>query len=300
MPNPLVSISCITFNHGSYIKECLDGFLMQETSFDFEILINDDASTDNTAEIIKSYQDKYPDLIKPIFQKENQYSKGQRGINVKYNFPRAQGKYIAMCEGDDYWTDPKKLQKQVDFLENNPDYSACFTNATKLYEEDGETEFFLKSNKNRTYPIDEVITKGGGFFPTATLVFKNLFSAYPDFIFKAKSGDRALSLLLANKGGFYFLNENTSIYRVHNQGVFSQVLSNRKERNLISLNNIYLLEEFNRYSNKKYDANIVRAISSLSKKILLKQSIKESLRNGVFKNLTLRDKISYLKNRILK
>jgi glycosyltransferase involved in cell wall biosynthesis len=90
---------------------------MQKTSFDVEILIHDDASLDNTVDIIKLYQQKYPDIIKPIYQTENQYSKGQRGISLKYNFPRAKGKYIAMCEGDDYWTDPLKLQKQVDFLE---------------------------------------------------------------------------------------------------------------------------------------------------------------------------------------
>src|SRR5690625_3999133 len=104
MNKQIVSISCITYNQSSYIRQCLDGFLMQKCNFKFEVLIHDDASTDNTADIIKEYQAKYPDIIKPIYQAENQYSKGVRGINIRFNFPRAQGKYIALCEGDDYWT----------------------------------------------------------------------------------------------------------------------------------------------------------------------------------------------------
>ena len=106
--NPLLSICCVTYNHESFISQCLDGFLMQQTDFPFEILIHDDASADGTANIIMEYEAKYPDLIKPIYQTENQFSKGIK-ISVTFNFPRAKGKYIALCEGDDYWTDPLKF-----------------------------------------------------------------------------------------------------------------------------------------------------------------------------------------------
>lgn len=126
MKIPLVSICTITYNHSQYIRECLDGFLMQKTNFAFEVLIHDDASTDGTEEIIREYEAKYPEIIKPIYEKENQWVKGRRGSNV-FNFPRARGKYIALCEGDDYWTDPLKLQKQVDFLEGNPEYGLVHT-----------------------------------------------------------------------------------------------------------------------------------------------------------------------------
>ncbi len=111
---PLVSICSITYQHAPYIRQCLDGFLMQKTDFAFEVLIHDDASTDGTEEIIREYEAKYPDIIKPLYEEENQWVKGRRGSRT-FNFPRAKGKYIAMCEGDDYWTDPLKLQKQVDF-----------------------------------------------------------------------------------------------------------------------------------------------------------------------------------------
>ena len=127
MDNPLASICCITYNHEPYIRQCIDGLLMQKTTFPFEILIHDDASTDNTANIIREYEAKYPDIIKPIYQTENQYSKGIK-ISITYNFPRVKGKYIAICEGDDSWIDNLKLQKQIDFLENNIEYGLVHTN----------------------------------------------------------------------------------------------------------------------------------------------------------------------------
>lgn len=123
MITPEVSICCITYNHAKYIRDALDGFLMQKTTFPIEIIIHDDASTDGTADIIREYEAKYPDIIKPVYQTENQYSKGVR--NFLTIFPMAKGKYIAMCEGDDFWTDPKKLQIQYDFMESHPDYSLC-------------------------------------------------------------------------------------------------------------------------------------------------------------------------------
>ena len=121
MNTPLmVTIRCITYNHESYIRQCLDGFLMQKTTFRFEAIVHDDASTDGTATIIREYADKYPNIIKPIFETENQYSKRDGSLRRILD-AHTHGKYIAMCEGDDYWTDPYKLQKQVDFLESHPD-----------------------------------------------------------------------------------------------------------------------------------------------------------------------------------
>ena len=127
MNKPLVSICCLTYNHAPFVRKCLDGFLMQKTTFPIEILIHDDCSTDGTDIIIQEYTEKYPDIIKPLFETENKYSNGYRGkMDITFNYSRAQGKYIASCEGDDYWTDPLKLQKQVDFMEANPEYSVTF------------------------------------------------------------------------------------------------------------------------------------------------------------------------------
>ncbi|MFW6224817.1 MAG: glycosyltransferase family 2 protein, partial [Bacteroidota bacterium] len=146
---PLVSICCITYNHEKYIREAIEGFLRQKTSFPIEVLLHDDASNDGTSSIIRAYESKYPDLIFPIYQKENQYSKGVK-ISPTYNWPRARGKYIALCEGDDYWTDPLKLQKQVDFLEKNEEYSMCAHDVKTIYEDDWKE----KKNHRFNKPID--------------------------------------------------------------------------------------------------------------------------------------------------
>ena len=132
---PLVSISCITYNQEKYIRDAIDGFLMQKTTFPVEILIHDDASTDKTANIVREYEAKYPNLIKPIYQTENQYSK-HNGVIGCTQRGRAVGKYYATCEGDDYWTDPLKLQKQVDFLEQNQQYVFCGHQYRRLNEFD--------------------------------------------------------------------------------------------------------------------------------------------------------------------
>ena len=129
----VVSIVSLAYNHAKYIRQCLDGFIMQKTNFAFEVLIHDDASTDGTANIIRDYELKYPNIIKPIYQTENQYQKGV-AIGATYLYPRVQGKYIAECEGDDYWTDPFKLQKQVDFMEQHPDYGLCYSKVKMHYE----------------------------------------------------------------------------------------------------------------------------------------------------------------------
>lgn len=124
---PVVSICCITYNHEKYIRNTLEGFIIQKTTFPVEIIIHDDASTDNTPKIILEFANKYPKIFFPIFQNENQYGKNKGRMFYKFVFPHVRGKYIALCEGDDYWTDPLKLQKQVNFLEENNDYGLVHT-----------------------------------------------------------------------------------------------------------------------------------------------------------------------------
>ncbi|NCD41933.1 MAG: glycosyltransferase, partial [Bacteroidia bacterium] len=146
----MVSICCITYNHEPFIRQCLDGFLMQKTDFPFKIVIHDDCSTDKTPDVIREYKQKYPDILCPIFQEVNQMSKGH-SITVEFVLPACHGKYIALCEGDDYWTDPLKLQKQVDFLEAHPEYSLCGHNTKIVYENDGgRVEYFRPARSSQT------------------------------------------------------------------------------------------------------------------------------------------------------
>ena len=128
MEKPLVSIACTTYNHEKYIAHAIEGFLMQYTPFPIEIIIHDDASTDGTADIIRKLGMSHR-IIKPIFQETNQFSLKKKPLGT-YVIPQCRGKYIALCEGDDYWTDPYKLKKQVDVLESHPEFAMCFTNSS--------------------------------------------------------------------------------------------------------------------------------------------------------------------------
>lgn len=216
----VVSIICDCYNHEKYIAQALDSFLMQDCDFKFEVLIHDDASTDNSAAIIKEYELKYPEIIKPIYQKENQYSK-KVNIWKDYQFSRAKGKYIAICEGDDYWIDTLKLQKQVDFLENNPSFS-LITSQAKVLENNILTDII-----------------GGTYFDSDIYYFKDLI-AYNDFItctslFRNKKtnidlltnvifGDWFLyTMLLEDNSKAKFFKEVSSVYRVHDKGLMKSL-----------------------------------------------------------------------------
>lgn len=224
MDTPLVSICSITYNHAPYIRQCLDGFLMQKTKFRYEIIIHDDASTDGTTEIIKEYAEKHPDLITPIFQKENQYSKGIRGMFPRFCFPHAKGKYIALCEGDDYWTDPLKLQKQVDFLEANPDFVMCFTNAIQHHEDCRIPDAPFSSIVDRQYSGEEIFKDW--IVPTGSVVFRSLIIETPFYSVAMRNNnlifkDISLFLSCAEFGRIWGISDFTSVYRRTDAGAVS-------------------------------------------------------------------------------
>lgn len=217
-PLPKLSVLCLTYNHREFIKSTLDGFLLQKTSFNFEVLIHDDASTDGTQEVIREFTDKYPRFFKPILQKENQW---QKGINPthKYNWPRVKGEYVAMCEGDDYWTDPLKLEKQVRFLDNNPEYSLSHSNCDFLYNSTG----VLQSNVNEGYEnwqsdrnsTFEKLIDFSLKIRTPTVVYRrDMREGYDSVSKRYMMGDTPLMLYLSQKGKFHYLSESTAVYRI--------------------------------------------------------------------------------------
>lgn len=224
MNKPLVSIICTAYNHEKFIRDCLDGFLIQKTDFPFEVLINDDASTDKTADIIRAYEDKFPDIIKPIYQQENQYTKGD-SLWRTILFPRVKGKYIAICEGDDYWTDPQKLQKQVDFLNGaHPGYVMSFHDA-RLIDEEGNLiskSMFLNKEKKDLSNIDII---SGKYMHTSTVMFESkLLNQYMKGSFKGLNGDAILFTMLAHYGGAKYLYDiQSNNYRIHNGGIWSSL-----------------------------------------------------------------------------
>lgn len=213
MSTTLVSIICSTYNHELYISQCLDGFLMQKTTFSFEILVHDDASTDSTSEIIREYEQNHPQTIKPIYQTENQYSK-KVDIFVKYQCSRAKGKYIAICEGDDYWIDPYKLQKQVDFLENCPEYAMVYT-SSKVYDQSKcKIENSLIGREFKEFNDLLIINR----IPTLTTCIRtHIIMEYTNDIKPEKQnwlmGDYPMWLWIAYHYRIKFFPEATTVYR---------------------------------------------------------------------------------------
>lgn len=243
----MVSVLCQTYNHGEFIEQCLNGIMMQETDFPFEVLIHDDASTDNTAEIIKRFELQYPQIIKPIYQVVNQHSQNKK-ITSSIQTPRAKGKYIAICEGDDYWIDPLKLQRQVDFLEENNEYVAVAENGL-VKNHIKNTEYLFNEDVEHDMCIEEMIIKRR--FPTASLVFrmwaiKNMHHELKYYI------DTLLSCYLARKGKFRYF---TNVSSVYNRGMQGVVESTDKLKWAQKVEN-WNLELIRLFSNSFYDKQI--------------------------------------------
>lgn len=214
----LVSVCCITYNQVFYIRQCLDGFLMQKTNFKFEVIIHDDCSTDGTTDVIREYVEKYPDLIKPIFQEKNQYQNGCKRILATFVYPKVQGKYIALCEGDDYWTDPLKLQKQVDFLESHPDYSMCFHRAHILKENECDVGLQCDDIDDREYNPNELLESWK--VPTVSILARHEVIAVKNIgVERILNGDIIHVLNCAKIGKIRGMSDVMSVYRVQNSGV---------------------------------------------------------------------------------
>lgn len=260
---PLVSISCTTFNHAAYIGQCLDGFLMQKTSFQFEILIHDDASTDATQQIIEAYATKYPEIIFPMFQKENQYSRGVRGMMYRFNFPRCRGKYIALCEGDDYWTDPLKLQKQIDLLESRPEVMTSVARVNFFYQDTEQLlpkKEFVNPDERQEYSLSDYLKQP--FSQTSTFVFRNRQIPMPDWMGEVTAGDQTMMVILTGPEGIiHFHPDIMSVYRVNSNSITqSNILK-------VLLNNNKMFRHWNAYLNYQYDGLIRSRI--LENKLLI-------------------------------
>ena len=219
----VVTILTLAYNHEPYIRQCLDGIVMQQTNFKFELLIHDDASTDGTANIIREYELKYPEIIKPIYQKENQYSK-KVPIGVTYLYPRAKGKYIALCEGDDYWTDSLKLQKQVDFLEANPEYVMCSSHFKFLDDKTGvfSNDRMPNIKEGIEYDLKTLINEKWYFQPL-TVMFRLSMLNLEEYFRYPITKDAVLFFHLLKKGKGYLLSQEFGVYRKHSEGVWSGI-----------------------------------------------------------------------------
>lgn len=237
---PKVSILCLTYNHEKYIKQALDSFLGQKTNFRFEIFIYDDASTDKTTKIIKKYQKKYPEIIKPVFQSENQYSKKTiHGILNKFLLPLATKEYIALCEGDDYWCNPNKLQIAIDNLERNPDcLMFCHNSYVKR----------SNSKKLEELLVDESIKFENNKFSLTNSIYTHLSARVFRNIKGLPPGDTMQYHYLLSKGLCFYDNKPMSVYRYNQKGIWSSLSNNQQKKDNTKI--YYLL---NIFLKKKYD-----------------------------------------------
>lgn len=253
----MVTIRCITYNQEIYIRQCLEGFVMQKTNFRYEAIVHDDASTDGTAAIIREYEEKYPDIIKPIYETENQYSKHDGSLR-RIMEENTHGKYVALCEGDDYWTDPLKLQKQFDYMELHPECSLCF-HAAYILHPDGTQTIKRPSVIKQTYNAEDAILGGGGFMVTNSMFYRSKYikiEGIPDFWVKAPIGDLPCMLFLASKGELGYLDNIMSVYRHQAKGSWTERMKNRNVRNNHRKGCLIMYKAFDSYTKMKYHSTI--------------------------------------------
>jgi glycosyltransferase involved in cell wall biosynthesis len=262
---PMVSICCVTYNHEHFIRAAIDSFLMQETSFPIEIIIHDDASTDETSEIVAGYAAQTPDVFVSIRQPVNLYSQGVRGMTYRFMLPRTRGKYVALCEGDDYWTDPRKLQKQVDFLEAHPDFSGTF-HLTQ------QTMFDGKPGRRFGERTPSVMTTADTFstlspFHTSSLVFRNGVKEWPAWLGNVVSGDMAMFSIISSLGPLKKFPEVMSVYRKHPGGITSsaQVMDTYHQKR------IELMHYLNEFHGHRFDAEAKQVIQAHERELAIEQ-----------------------------
>ena len=274
---PLVSICCITYNQEQYIEQTIKSFLAQKTTFDFEIIIHDDASSDKTQEIIKKYAKMYPHKIIPILQKENQYSKGIN-VNIAYTYPKARGKYIALCEGDDYWCDENKLQKQVVVFENNQNCTFCFSNGYSFNQKTGKIIPFLPREKG-----EEAVSSFShfmnlrenleySFIPTASFMFRRetLECLPKEFQIDCPTGDLKTRLFMIGKNEAYYCKDKMVVYRENTPGSvmasWKNVSRKKTYDNFKSI--VDMLERFDKYTEYEY-SNAIKVYEMPYRKAML-------------------------------
>lgn len=215
----LVSVLCLAYNHEKYIAQTLESLVTQKTDFRYEVLVNDDASTDGTAAIIRDYAARYPDIIVPFYQEKNLFSQGTV-IYDRVFYPVAKGKYFASIEGDDYWCDPEKLQRQVDFLEAHPEYTACVHNSTVRFMDGREKDrlYIPDRTGDRALDFPSVLSGMSNAYHTSSLLARREYMIDPPkFYYTAYRygfGDQPRALWFLLSGGVWFIDRPMSVYRV--------------------------------------------------------------------------------------
>jgi len=247
---PLVDVNLITYNHEKFVAQAIESVLAQRTNFAYRLIVGDDCSTDNTQAIVRSYAEQHPDRMAVVFDSEHRglRSKDRAGLKV---LRLSTAKYVAWLDGDDYWTDPNKLQKQVDVLERNPDVAICFHNVSTFPQDGGgESENLCPPDQKEISTLEDLLK--GNFIPSCSIVFRrDAVGTLPEWYFTLKMGDWPLYILMAQHGRIRYLNEVMAAYRVHGGGSWSP-----RDRSHHDVNFLQLLDYVNRHFNSKYSRAI--------------------------------------------
>jgi glycosyltransferase involved in cell wall biosynthesis len=238
---PLVSICMLTYNHGDFIAQSIEGVINQKTDFEYKLFLGEDFSTDNTRMICIEFAKKYPEKINLYLNEKNDVKINAETINdLCFN---SGAKYIAMCDGDDYWTDPLKLQKQVDFLEANPDYVICAHDVSVVKDNKLQYLSLAGPNSNDTFTIEDLAK--GNLFTSLSVVYRNgLIERFPSWFYMSPIGDYVLHMLNARKGKIKFLPETMGVYRVHAGGGWSEQPTASQHEKMIVVLSFLLTEDF--------------------------------------------------------
>lgn len=256
---PFVFVRCLTYNHEKYIDDALKGFVMQKTDFPFLAVVIDDCSTDGTADIVRRYEAQYPDKIKGIYLPHN-FRQSKEDKRPYYQEYIDKATYWAECEGDDYWTDPYKLQKQVDFLEAHPDYVACCHNAMVIL--NGRRTLFNTLYESNNPTTKEIIERDW-FIPTASMIYRHKLVKYPSWSTQIINTDYLLVLLLAQQGKIYYMQDVMSVYRKHQDGMSYAI-----QRDMVKFNDgmIRLMTNTKELYGGEYADSFDRAIQKYEKR----------------------------------
>lgn len=258
-----VTICCLAFNHEKYIAKCLDGFVMQRTSFPFEVIVHDDCSSDRTRDIVIEYATKYPNIIKMVLEDENQFSRvGISGIYRNILYPMARGRYVTYCEGDDFWTSPYKLQKQVELMEEHPECHMCL-HFTRVAGEDGTLSDWgypqktMSSGVLKGYDFMKGLTDGYFFHTTSFMCriedIQKLMSDVPEYYLESDVDDVPLLLYMGQLGPVYYLDEELTCYRRDSVGSWTEGQKANQDKVIAhKWRMIRLYEKYDKFTNKEY------------------------------------------------
>jgi len=316
----MVSITCVAFNHEDYINTTLNSFLEQETTFPFEILINDDVSTDRTVEILKEYEEKFPNIIKPVYQTKNQYSQGINTMAIL--FPFVKGKYVAFCDGDDFWIDKEKLQIQVKEMEKHPEVDLSFHPSYRLVDGKRTEVLAQHADENRVFSVRHSIIGHGDFAETGSMMFTNsLISSLPDWFDTALPGDYVSEVIGAERGGSLYINRIMSVYRsgIEDGWTVNELKKSTEERRQSLINIKDQLVFLDNFLNKKYHDEFTQVIhadnfgfiTSVDNSIAIKKELYKTHKNSfslkekllwhfLFKHQNLIENLKYLKAKFVK